>query len=1009
MPLIPCLLSPKIPLGLFINSKTLQIAITCLKTPPSNSSTSESYALLHPTSFPHFHNNTYWLTSANNNNTSIESNGERPTTYSWFTDQANQFDYNSTNTPSPYKTTSELPNNSGRIQQFSMQSRHPNYESAYAYAYEMPNDVDLEQSMTSSFAHDFGATSHQSSSQEWLQQSPMQSRHPNYESAYAYAYEMPNGVDLEQSMTSSFAHDFGATSHQSSSQEWLQQPPMQSRHPDSESTYAYAYEPPITSCILCFEKNDCIQLHQLGIERTAQKTLTYTLSLIHAPSVDYWAKYKKLITDNLNSPTTLYSNLINSLQKEKTNDDALATTYPELQNNNSLPSNLLELDDILSTYLGCSLVDICKPTYQEISKLLSQSNLQHIFHLLLTIRKTSAYFTDRSTPIPLLLIKKENDHFNSNNNDCVDNSAFDSFEEFLLLPSRLMTPTSTSQQFQCNLADQQHLFPSETQTLRSQQWLTNFSEHQIFSSTTAEAASMPLRFAEDVNTNQSPSTYQAIPPLASVEKSSERKLLACPHIECAEKKIKVPTHIDSPNIFFELIEPLTNSMATCKKMHNTEHKLYLTIITNEKNGVLETVKNGFIEINIAKVDGSLPKLLKTFDSSPFNYKDALNTLKILNNETPTLPDKKVAYEVFNSYLQKIAIKKPALLEEQIKIMGGIIFANKIINIIGLLKKNNQEAEANPVNIYLMTQKIHLKKLEYLLLELQKSINSTEDQPYKALAFSSRSTAVLANSDPVLIEQIALSESALKVEYATKISSKDIRKAIQELTKKHPITPQTLDHSPTTIHALCLPFRAKFQLIKFISLDIDNTHLSIVSLKKQLLIDWNLLFRTVCRKPTNTFIPAIIKLLLPKENYDGTSLNTLISNNLTTIQKLLTRLVGVRFFLILYQNLIEKDKTISTKHYFSLETIEKISAKIKNNKLDDIFTIDNCTLQSKVKNEFTDGHINKVLAFFMQKWELPTELELEALNIHKKKPSKKRASNTQNTSPPPPSKIAKKSK
>ena len=728
---------------------------------------------------------------------------------------------------------------------------------------------------------------------------------------------------------------------------------------------------PNISCLLCSKESSYIKLTQLLVEEISENDFTYKLGVIHAPSHEYWMRYKTLITTNLMAPLNIYYNLVTAIQEE---------AHCQYQINASYSFAPLEIVNILSTYLGCTLKDICLPTSKNITTLLSQSSLQYIFKL-------------------LLAAKKEKRPLRINDNNLIYQAA--TYESKIQTQSTLLSLPSQHKKLTP---------PPAPNALRSnndaqQASLLNISAN---SPPPSPQAAITMKWSAYYHSSIHFNTDSQPLPSKSIKLSILR---SCP--QCETKAIKIPHILESASSFFEHVKILNNHIDACIQESSIEHSYYLEVTYN-KVGRIFAVKQQAIEIKVAEVDNTFPTLLKRFTTiSNFSYEGAIKALDTLASKTEESKAIKHAdYNVLNKYVKNMTLDTAKIIEKRLIIIAGIIYANKLFShATQKLKTEESTTNKSASNSVQSTQNkkilhdikmshiihgVQLRFLGYLLQIINEKRSATDNTEYNISAY--QKLIEIRNTPPEItyrktatIEEIIKSKSPLETRrYNRTILGETLLTAVINLQKERKWIPQE-----NSCYALCLPFPIIFNLPEKWQIDISSTPLSIVAIDRTLMDDWNVYIQEKCKLSLQEFIPSIIQFLI-REKYDALnahdtqSINTLITNNLETIQKALRQLLGIKFAQHLFRRIMKSNFSPLSSQFFNFAEANLISESLEKNTFDKIIKLNEGASCSQLAQSILYGSRNRLLVFFMQKWQLPTDHEIQALekiyrsNIRQKK-------------------------
>ena len=816
-----------------------------------------------------------------------------------------------------------------------------------------------------------------------------------------------------------------------------------------------------TKCFFCLEESQFITLHQLILEETEEKAFTYKLGIIHAPSQHYWLQYKHLIDTNLDTPSALYSNLVYALQREDFANSQCSLNQ-EGRHNPTTAVKISNINNILSTYLYCALIDRYIPSDQNISTILIESNVQNAFTLLVQLRETNSCFQlANSYTSPTITMPTYHGSTYEDQQPVIHAIR----PEVMALEEQVHSQSILLEKSQANWIDPQQQTASTSIELSTRAWVNDNRPFQPSTSrpslqaiATANMEAMvnesyyyqtpfhhlteqestpqilgnyPKHFIEPVQTLQPPQYIAAYISKShkptSVSQLTTRKLWSAGHINielpiiqalraennlilkdctsCNTQKVTIENVIkDLESGFFEKIAPLKEGIDACYQESNTYHSYYVAI-THDRTGTISYIKKQSIELKVAEIDNHFLQLTNPFIAGyKFSFRTALNYLRFLGNDKAASSKEGITYTAFCTYTQTLTDEKRALIEKRLTIIAGIMLANKLFDAIEAKKASNamsKETDAsstmqnstkrqqksntkNPFIVHDAIKKVNLYKFTYLLHEIKQKKAWLDYSSYQ-LAKSSSSHAIKTEAEANIdsIEEVAVSQSAIRLRELNRITGNDLFLELEKLNLDHSWKSENKSSFDNPIYALCLPITINVNDNFSCTLDTSDSHLSILYLDESLLENLNIVYFHNEKFDKNNLIPSIIELLLPKQyhdlaKHDCDSINELISNNLTTLKRRLKQFTGIKFAQIIFEKLSNMEPLPQWKRFFNPAITQVISSSLKNGTLKESLLKKNQLFMGQLKRHCLQGHASAVLAFFMQHWRLPTSNEIEVL-------------------------------
>ena len=791
-------------------------------------------------------------------------------------------------------------------------------------------------------------------------------------------------------------------------------------------------QPIYIQCSLCSTEATFINLAQLLIEETPNGNYTYLLGVIHAPSNDYWLQYKKIIDHNLNNPEAIHTNLVNALQAEKDKQHQPATTNSMHQASPPPLCSLTELSNVLSTYLGCAIKDKLSLMTQDVCAIILQSNLQYVFNLWITIKQQSSSLPLISNatvqPIseqhpPLFMHKPDNPlmqqedqtstyynplSFNLNNTQAIQqdtaSSSKDMAQKNLIAKEKCINnhiPITISKLTHLPLSSSPQPLLMQFRASPKKYQLMHFRVHPKKPIPIIKHQPIPVWHKPTIKPIQQdslPTHASHIPQKESIA-FNNYPIYTCPN--CKEYKLIINSIIETPVEFNDTTMKLNKIMEACEKKNQIKHKIFVTI-TYDNNGVISAIHNKqLIEMKITAVNED--KLSSCIKSIKSHQEIGLaTTMDLLQNIVKNYSSIQPSPNFLKLYISKIPSKELPLAEINLKILIGIILAEKISETI---KKHFASSESDSIplsaidtlpkntllNLYNASKHFKNKKSLSTLLNLiyiaQNSDNIVTSiacpLPLPNNQYLTLSLALPTSTEvtKLCFTEIAKSDHIFTREKNLKVGGSDLIKALKLLKDELRWNPTEHQAFDNILYVPCIKYSTYSTANKAVeAIDFTNAEFSIIAISTEFIDSWNRLIFSLSHASIQSFIPEIVDFLTPlpppqKLHFyasNNSELQLIINEKRPTLQPYLQIITGIRLAEKIYtycsMNVAEIKQS---KTYFHVESMKNVSKALLNDTFNDLLDTSKYMNICTLKFHITQRYTNFFLTIFTQTYQLPS--------------------------------------
>ena len=771
-------------------------------------------------------------------------------------------------------------------------------------------------------------------------------------------------------------------------------------------------------CLYCPEEMMYVRLPQLAVEEKADNLYSYSLRITHAPSVNYWLHYKKIIDHNLKDYNNLFRILAKTVEKDPHNERAIyyksrSYTISELPS-----SDKKILINILSTYLSYGLLAEFEKRSQrqhevkDISDIFHKSDLTNVFNLFLAIDKNDSTHTtpkNAKSTAPLSLVFQQKHRATATTSHHQNASTYQAtttsyatqktltdtaIYPFTFQPADITTATASYHQHAST-------YQATTTSYATQKTLTDTaiypftfqpadittataSHHQHASIGLIRTASSPIiqpppQSKRYIFTNYCPPLPITTPPLLD---SIRVPIQRCDH--CDSKTFTVPSLIykGCNEIFFERYNLVKKGKKDSEEQCKTKHIIYADITYNS-SGELQAIKNKQITLKLANFNDNLLIKINKLRHRRRGYDYICQLINGLKGKALSDKREKVDHQQFEDYMKAIQPAELQELNDHLKIFIGAIIAEKIESLSSTYQSSNDSfslAETTKIST-------HASSLSYLLrimhIKLNTSNNSNTLPPYMSNRMK-KITRILTHSySNTEMSTISVSTTSFTVSrYQQRITSENFSTAFASLKKSAPWHIPS-DETSQTLYCLCLPFSTEPETSEKMKLILENTNLSLVTLDESYLEEWNSIFRSCTQEAIGVFMKRAARFLLPKKFpnsiIDDDEFNAIVSVNKAELASKLKLLIGIKYALTVYSSVsIKTDEAEKSCAHINTYKAKALSEAICNDTVEGTLIHDKYIKFNELNSRTLKGYGNLLLTYLTKEWKHPTANELQSL-------------------------------